>query len=531
MASEGLSPAALDKCQTFPSSRSLADRNLLCRIRAHLKTETEELGCPEQGPDEQRYIIYKDVFDKVIDNATAYKNILTSIKKEYEETINILHKGREDSLFLQRKLKSMASEPMTLMAYKKRASQLQNKLELIKQNTAGLEAQLQAVKNSRNVKCEPAEETLPPQDEVSHIKSIPGLTLKESINVDDLCKHLRKLEKKLNDLRFAKETKYVPVEIKTELIQDINRQMQQWDELVMLNKELKLRFHKLFNDKQYKAAAMHVANCPRGILNNLEVMERFKAVTEYEGNISPLLQFFEAVMGSLSIIKHSPNAKMSLEGVECALKHNRLDLIINWIKQQRLTYSETLGDVIYNYGDTKLRSKDTCMALAQIVYNKCNVYKKAALCMCMCGQISGAMTYIHESKRFSLDDYLFLLSKCPSTELIQCLTHEWNGNPAVFSTGIAVLWLISNDHKEVGFHLLKEVYDSGQGALEQIILNDTHCTLEDWQDIADACNIQNYNALADSIFTVLTSQEGGTVITITTDDDNDGARLTEHVLL
>ncbi|XP_078086009.1 clathrin heavy chain linker domain-containing protein 1-like isoform X6 [Mustelus asterias] len=473
MASEGLSPAALDKCQTFPSSRSLADRNLLCRIRAHLKTETEELGCPEQGPDEQRYIIYKDVFDKVIDNATAYKNILTSIKKEYEETINILHKGREDSLFLQRKLKSMASEPMTLMAYKKRASQLQNKLELIKQNTAGLEAQLQAVKNSRNVKCEPAEETLPPQDEVSHIKSIPGLTLKESINVDDLCKHLRKLEKKLNDLRFAKETKYVPVEIKTELIQDINRQMQQWDELVMLNKELKLRykrlklvadavaawghsgkkvsltkfilpslteansleevdslwpelfddndpgkinesaylleyverFHKLFNDKQYKAAAMHVANCPRGILNNLEVMERFK------------------------------------------------------------------------------------------------------------------------------DDYLFLLSKCPSTELIQCLTHEWNGNPAVFSTGIAVLWLISNDHKEVGFHLLKEVYDSGQGALEQIILNDTHCTLEDWQDIADACNIQNYNALADSIFTVLTSQEGGTVITITTDDDNDGARLTEHVLL
>ncbi|XP_078086008.1 clathrin heavy chain linker domain-containing protein 1-like isoform X5 [Mustelus asterias] len=473
------------------------------------------------------------------------------------------------------------------------------RLELIKQNTAGLEAQLQAVKNSRNVKCEPAEETLPPQDEVSHIKSIPGLTLKESINVDDLCKHLRKLEKKLNDLRFAKETKYVPVEIKTELIQDINRQMQQWDELVMLNKELKLRykrlklvadavaawghsgkkvsltkfilpslteansleevdslwpelfddndpgkinesaylleyverFHKLFNDKQYKAAAMHVANCPRGILNNLEVMERFKAVTEYEGNISPLLQFFEAVMGSLSIIKHSPNAKMSLEGVECALKHNRLDLIINWIKQQRLTYSETLGDVIYNYGDTKLRSKDTCMALAQIVYNKCNVYKKAALCMCMCGQISGAMTYIHESKRFSLDDYLFLLSKCPSTELIQCLTHEWNGNPAVFSTGIAVLWLISNDHKEVGFHLLKEVYDSGQGALEQIILNDTHCTLEDWQDIADACNIQNYNALADSIFTVLTSQEGGTVITITTDDDNDGARLTEHVLL
>ncbi|XP_041038041.1 clathrin heavy chain linker domain-containing protein 1-like isoform X2 [Carcharodon carcharias] len=530
MAAEGLSTVAPGKCQVIPPIPNVADRNLLCRIRAHIKTETGELGCPDQGPDEQRYIIYRNVFDKVIDNATAYKNILTTIKKEYEESINVLHKGREDSRFLHRKLKSMASEPMTLVAYKKRASQLQNKIDFIKQNTAGLEAHLQAVKNSRNVKGKPTEETLPPQDGVFHIKRIPGLTLKESLNVDDLCKHLRKLEKKLNDLRFAKETKYVPVQIKTNISQEINQKMQQWEELVMVNKQLKLRykrlklvadavaawgyseksvlltefilpslteanslkevdslwpelfddddpskinestylleyverFNELFDNKQYKAAAIHVANCPRGILNNLEVMERFKAVTEYEGNISPLLLFFEAVMSSFSTVRHSPNAKMSLEGVECALKQNRLDLIIHWVIQERLICSETLGEVIYNYGDTELRSMDTCMALAQIVYNKCGVHKKAALCMCRCGQISGAMAYIHESKKFSLDDYLFLLNKCPNTELILCLTHEWNGNPAVLSIRIAVLWLISNDHKEVGFHLLKEIYDSGQ---------------------------------------------------------------------
>ncbi|XP_072363953.1 clathrin heavy chain linker domain-containing protein 1-like isoform X1 [Scyliorhinus torazame] len=599
MAAEALSTAALGKRQAFPPIPSVANRNLLCRIRAHIKTETGEVGCPDQGPDEQRYIIYRNVFDKVIDNATAYKNILTSIKKEYEGTINILHKGREDSLFLQRKLTSMASEPMTLVAYRKRASQLQNKIDVITQNTAGLEARLQAVKNSRKVKGEPTKVTLPPRDEIANVKCIPGLTLTESVNVDDLCKHLGKLERKLNDLRFAKETKYVPAQIKTDICQEIYQQMQQWEELVTLNKQLKLRykrlklvadavtawgyseksvsltksilpslteanslkevdslwpelfddndprkinesayileyverFNKLLEDKQYKAATIHVANCPRGILNNLEVMERFKAVTEYEGNISPLLQFFEVVMSSFSTIKHSPNARMSLEAVECALKLNRLDLIIHWVVQQRLTCSETLGEAIYNYGDTELRSKDTCMVLAQIVYNKCDVYKKAALCMCKSGQLNRVMAYIHETKKFILDDYLFLLSKCPSTELIQCLTHDWNGNPAVLSTGIAILWLISNDPKEVGFHLLKEVYDSGQGALEQVILHDIYCTLDDWQEIADACKTHNHNALADNIFTVLTSQEGGTVIMITADDDNDGARLTEHVLL
>ncbi|GCB64050.1 hypothetical protein scyTo_0014718 [Scyliorhinus torazame] len=176
MAAEALSTAALGKRQAFPPIPSVANRNLLCRIRAHIKTETGEVGCPDQGPDEQRYIIYRNVFDKVIDNATAYKNILTSIKKEYEGTINILHKGREDSLFLQRKLTSMASEPMTLVAYRKRASQLQNKIDVITQNTAGLEARLQAVKNSRKVKGEPTKVTLPPRDEIANVKCIPGPT-------------------------------------------------------------------------------------------------------------------------------------------------------------------------------------------------------------------------------------------------------------------------------------------------------------------------------------------------------------------
>ncbi|XP_069787554.1 clathrin heavy chain linker domain-containing protein 1-like isoform X2 [Narcine bancroftii] len=458
------------QCPAVPSGPTGAGQNLLSRIRARIEREIGELGAAGPGANGQRYIIYKNAFDKIIENTTAYKNILTAIKREYDESISVLLKGQKDSLFLQRKLKSMASEPATLVAYEDRATQLQKKIEIIKKNTAELETHLQLAKDSGNVKEELTKETLLPQKEISHFKLIPGLTLEESTNVEDLCKHLKKLERKLNNLRVNKETKYVPVQIKTDLNREINQKMQQWEELVMTNEQLKRRymklkivadavaawgysdkdvsltefivpsltkanslkevnsvwpevfndddpsnigeaaylleyverFTKLFEEKQYEAAAIYVATCPRGILHNMEVMEKFKAVTEYEGYISPLLHFFEAIMNSFSAVRHPPNAKMSLEGVKCALMHNRLDLVIRWVVQKRLTCSEALGELIYDYGDNELQSIDTCMALAQIVYNRCGVHKKAVLCMCKLGEISAAMAYIHESRKFSL---------------------------------------------------------------------------------------------------------------------------------
>ncbi|XP_078260971.1 clathrin heavy chain linker domain-containing protein 1-like [Rhinoraja longicauda] len=598
MEGEGLPDEGLDQCREVLPIPSAADRNLLSHIRAYIETEIDQLGSAAQLVDGQRYIMYKNAFDKIIENTTAFQNILTAIKREYDESIDVLLKGQKDSLFLQRKLKSMASEPATFMVYKNRVTQLQKKIEIINENTTGLEARLQIAKDSSNLKDELTEEILLPHEETPHFKLIPGLTMEESVNVADLCKHLRKLESRLKDAKVNKETKYVPVQIKTNITQEISQKMQQWEELVTTNEQLKLRytklkiiadavatwgysdksvslteftlpsltkaralkevdqpwpgifdddnpsninestylleyvesFTKLFDDKQYKAAAIYVANCPRGILNNMDIMEKFKAVAQYEGYVSPLLDFFEAIM-NYSAVRHPPIAKMSLEGVKCALKHNRLVLVIRWVMQQRLTCSEALGDALYNYGETELQDLDTCMALAQTVYNKCGVHKKAVLCMCRVGEMSGAMGYIHDFKTFSLDDYLFLLNTYQNTELLQSLTREWNGNPAVLSIGQAILWVISTNLKDAGFHLLQEIYDQGQGALERAILNDGVSTLEDWQEIADACNVNSFNKLAKGIFSVLTSLEGGTVITFTTDDDKDGAKLTEHVLL
>ena len=63
----------------------------------------------------------------MIDHVSAYKPILTLIKKEYEDTIETIKKGQREANFLQGKLKAMASEPSTLRNYKKRADELEER--------------------------------------------------------------------------------------------------------------------------------------------------------------------------------------------------------------------------------------------------------------------------------------------------------------------------------------------------------------------------------------------------------------------
>ncbi|PNJ79833.1 CLHC1 isoform 2, partial [Pongo abelii] len=60
------------------------DKEFLESMQRYIITETERLGCSEEGPADEYYIIYRNVFDKVIEHVTAYKSILTSIKKEYD---------------------------------------------------------------------------------------------------------------------------------------------------------------------------------------------------------------------------------------------------------------------------------------------------------------------------------------------------------------------------------------------------------------------------------------------------------------
>ncbi|OCT79278.1 clathrin heavy chain linker domain-containing protein 1 [Xenopus laevis] len=287
------------------------------------------------------------------------------------------------------------------------------------------------------------------------------------------------------------------------------------------------RFNELFLSRQYNAAAIHAANSPRGILRNMETMEKFKAAVVSDEETSPVLLYFEALISSSHVAKHPVSAELTLEATKCALACGKLDLVLHWVSQQRITYSEALGDVIYDYGERDPYHKSICLALAQLIYRKCTNSRKAALCMCLQGLVQGALEYTSHCRHFSLEDYGFLLRMCPSAELIHGLTKERNGKPAALSVGQATLSLISTHHKDYGFQLLESILNCGEGALEQAVLNDVVCTPEGWVEIADECLRNNYVQLSEKILSIVRAQDG--IVEFTADEED--AKIMEHVFM
>ncbi|MGH0132990.1 UNVERIFIED_CONTAM: hypothetical protein FKN15_059552, partial [Acipenser sinensis] len=416
-------------------------------------------------------------------------------------------------------------------------------IEIIKKDSAELEAQIQKIRESRKKQTQSPEEASKKR-EVNSSTKIPGLTFEESLNPEALTKHLEYLEGKLTEIKQKKNSSYVPLHVKAEVDHKMKQTFEQREELAAENEKLRLRYRRmklladavsswersdgnipllefmsptlkqaselkvtdaaynsmdsvgfeeddplkikasellleyierfleLFEGGHYEAAAFHAANSPHGVLRNSKTMKRFKAITEYKGKFPPQLLFFQALMISSNAVKHPPDADMSVEGVQCALKHNCLESVVNWVTQKRLTYSEKLAEVLCEFGESKPEINDTCLALAQLVYTHCALHREAALCLCKRGMIHGAIDYVYHCKKFNMDDCLYLLKHCQSPQLLQSLTHKYNGRPAALSVGLTVLSLTSTNIKSFGFQLLENIYACGKSKLtsaEQIL--------------------------------------------------------------
>ncbi|KAM6956249.1 clathrin heavy chain linker domain-containing protein 1-like [Aplochiton taeniatus] len=283
------------------------------------------------------------------------------------------------------------------------------------------------------------------------------------------------------------------------------------------------RFVDLFEGGEYEAAAFHAAKSPHGVLRNMETMERFKSVTVYQGEMPPLLQYFQALMVSATAGRQLPGETLSLEGVRCALEHNFIELVTHWVTQKRLTYSEVLGDLICEHGEKSLGVADTCLALAHIVYTACGVLPKAALTLCKRGMIHGATEFIHQCKDFTAGDCVYVVRNCPSLPLLQLLTQDSEGQPAMLTVGFACRTLLRTDQEELGLQLLDKTHARGHGVLEKEVLEDGSCSADDWAEIAARCSQRNRPLLSQEILSILLSQS----CAVSPSPEREGAKLTE----
>ncbi|XP_054329993.1 clathrin heavy chain linker domain-containing protein 1 isoform X7 [Pongo pygmaeus] len=460
------------------------DKEFLESMQRYIITETERLGCSEEGPADEYYIIYRNVFDKVIEHVTAYKSILTSIKKEYDAFIETIKKGRRTTFCLHGKLKGLAAEPTALVYHRKRTIQLEAKMRIIESNSSKIQSQIDQIKQ-----CRAEYDT----KEVKYCtfskdpsKPIPG----DQGIVEELME---------DDPRRAKEA-----EIMLHYIE---------------------RFNELISLGEYEKAACYAANSPRRILRNIGTMNTFKAAGKIRGKPLPLLLFFEALFITSHAFRCPVDAALTLEGIKCGLSEKRLDLVTNWVTQERLTFSEEAGDVICDYGEQDTYNKAKCLALAQIIYSECGLHKKAILCLCKQGQTHRVMEYIQQLKDFTTDDLLQLLMSCPQVELIQCLTKELNEKQLSLSFGLAILHLFSVDMKTVGIKLLQEISKGGIDAVESLMINDSFCSIEKWQEVANICSQNGFDKLSNDIMSILRSQAAVTEIS----EEDDAVNLMEHV--
>ncbi|XP_063129058.1 clathrin heavy chain linker domain-containing protein 1 isoform X5 [Rattus norvegicus] len=510
------------KHAVLPPIISRNDKEFLESMQRYIITETKRVGCNEEGPPDEYYTIYRNVFDKVIDYVNAYKSVLTSIKKEYDAFIETVKKGRRNAFYLHGKLKVLAAEPTALVYHQRRTIQLEAKMRIIDNNSKAIQLQIDQMKQLR-MEYENTEVKLCASSKQLW-KPIPGMTLQDSVNLDALNNHKQNLEDKCRKLKQDMSTMYVSAQKKADLDEEMIVLLKRRDIAENLNKDLRFRFHELISLGEYEKAACFAANSPKRILQNAGTMNKFKAIGKVRGKPLPLLLFFEAIFNTSQAFKRAINVDLTLEGIKCGLSEERLDLVTHWVTQAKLTFSEKVGDAICAYGEQHPYHKSKCLALAQIVYNECGLHKKAILCLCRQGQFHEAMEHIQQSKDINTDDLIQLITACPQIDLIRGLTEERNGKPPFLSFGLTVLHLFSVDMKKIGMKLLQEVSKAEKDVIEHLVMSDLFCSIEKWQELANICLQNGFKNLSNDIMSILRSQAGVSEIS-----EDDTTNVMEHV--
>ncbi len=101
------------------------------------------------------------------------------------------------------------------------------------------------------------------------------------------------------------------------------------------------RFESLFGAQDFKGAAMIARDAPGTSLRNMDTINKFKAVQGAPGSPSPILVYFSTLLETTKL-----NEIESVELVKPVLSQGKKNLVEDWIRNDKLTPSQLLGDTI-----------------------------------------------------------------------------------------------------------------------------------------------------------------------------------------
>lgn len=107
------------------------------------------------------------------------------------------------------------------------------------------------------------------------------------------------------------------------------------------------QFEQLLSKGSYNEAAKVAAASPNGLLRTPATINRLKSVQAAPGEVSPILTYFSSLLdhGTLNKVE-------SIDLATPVLQQGRTQLLEKWIRENKLTPSEQLGDIIKPYDTT-----------------------------------------------------------------------------------------------------------------------------------------------------------------------------------
>ncbi|XP_024865743.1 clathrin heavy chain linker domain-containing protein 1 isoform X2 [Kryptolebias marmoratus] len=564
-----------------------SDKRFFQNLYEFIDQEKKYLQCPAEGPDELRYFIYRSVFNKVIGQMTAYKRLLINIKTEYENTIRELRRKEDEAAASQQTAVTSTSHQRLLMTCQRQAAQLRHIVSVLQSQMAELQEELRrrnfvnqrlwlpgtsclkgltvadsedlevlhdhlkdfefhrTVLLDRKSRRVPLEVQVKLKAELQAAEHHRDRLSSENNQLMLLNKHLRFVHDRLScwdeagqkvpleealgsairniqHLGLESETDDDYSSIHAELFED--DQPTGIDEAKLLEDHLD-RFVELFKSARYEEATLHAARSPRGVLKNSDTMEMFRGVDGPPGSTPPALLYFQALLVTVATGDRLP-AEVSLQGISCLLKHGDMRLVTHAVTQNKLMFSEDLGDILTEHAQKKPIVADLSLALATVVYESCRIYRKSALSMCRRGFVHSAAEFM--KRNLTADECMWVVCCSGSLSLLQLLTDTKQSQAAMLSVGAACSSLLADPQQhQLAVQLLDGFMNQGEDMLENIILEDSGSSVDDWDRVASLCSELNRDNLSQAVRSVLWNQ----IRTGVQSPDLEGESLMEHVFL
>lgn len=137
------------------------------------------------------------------------------------------------------------------------------------------------------------------------------------------------------------------------------------------------QFQNFLNQGDYTNAAKVAASSEQ--LRTQDTINKLKNITPQPGQISPILQYFSTLLDRGTLNKYE-----SIELAKPVLQQDRKPLFEKWLKEDKLTSSEELGDIVKSYNDP---------TLALAVYIRAQIHMKVVGCLAEIGQLDKILPY------------------------------------------------------------------------------------------------------------------------------------------